>query len=68
MRQEVLQGAEGLGFALDREANAAASPTAATPVADVSASDSRVKVLVIRTFEEIVMARQCLAVLKDASP
>ena len=68
VRQEVLQGAEGLGFALDREANAAASATVATPVVDISASESRVKVLVIRTFEEIVMARQCLAVLKDASP
>ena len=63
VRQEVIQGAEGLGFVIDREANAIAAVTTEAPVKDVSAAESRVKVLVIRTFEEIIMARQCLAVL-----
>ncbi len=64
VRAKVLEGAQGLGFVLDRDVNLSARATEVSPVAEVSANDSRTKILVIRTFEELIMARQCLRVVE----
>jgi acetate kinase len=65
VRERVLKGASALGFVLDNEKNFRARPTAYDPVADISAPSSRVRILAIRTFEELMMARQCLKVVQE---
>lgn len=67
VRQGVLDGTEALGFIIDRDANFRVRPTAKDPVAGISAADSEVKILVIRTFEELMMARQCKEVLESTA-
>jgi len=68
VRSKSLEGAAGLGFVMDEEKNHTVSATPETPVADISANSSRIKILVVRTFEELIMARQCAAVLgKDST-
>jgi len=37
------------------------------PVVDISAENSKVRILVVRTFEELMMARQCLKVVQGLS-
>ncbi|MEW6349006.1 MAG: acetate/propionate family kinase [Thermodesulfobacteriota bacterium] len=64
VRQKVLEGAEGLGFVLNSEANLSARATEASPVVQISAAASPTRVLAIRTFEELIMARQCLRVVE----
>ncbi len=64
VRQKVLEGTEGLGLVVDREKNRSVRPTAREPVADIGAPDSRVRIMVVRTFEELMMARQCKDVLE----
>jgi acetate kinase len=59
VRAEVLEGTEELGFLMDADKNRSARPTASNPIADVSGNDSKTRILVIRTFEELMMARQC---------
>jgi acetate kinase len=66
VRAKVLEGTEELGFKLDADKNQAVRPTAKDPVADVSAEDSKTKILVIRTFEELMMARQCAECIAKA--
>lgn len=60
VRRKVLKGSAGLGFVLDDETNRSRRATAADPVVDVGAAASSVRILVIRTFEELMMARQCM--------
>jgi acetate kinase len=65
VRWKSLQGSESLGFRIDEAKNFGSDrPTAATPVLDISHSDSRVKILLVRTFEELMMARECLEVVQ----
>lgn len=63
VRARVLDRTAGLGFVMDSDKNRTARPTARNPVADITGVGSNVKILVIRTFEELIMARQCARVL-----
>jgi acetate kinase len=64
VRARVLEGTEDLGFGLDGTKNTQVSLTDSAPVADISAADSKTRILVVETFEELMMARQCLKVLE----
>jgi acetate kinase len=64
VRSKSLKGAEGLGFVMDEEKNGTVSTTRENPVAEISAASSGTKILVIRTFEELMMARQCATVVE----
>jgi len=68
VRSKSLKGAKGLGFVIDEAKNGTVSTTPEYPVADISAASSRVKILVVRTFEELMMARQCAAVVEKEFP
>ncbi len=59
LRRDVMRGFEYLGAKIDEEKNAAVLPGRAVET-DISAADSRVKVLVIPTNEEIAIARDTL--------
>ena len=59
MRAKVLEGLEGLGIVLDAERNA--DPRALGP--EISAADSRVRVLVVPTNEELAIARDSLGLV-----
>ncbi len=63
VREKAVEGTKRLGFVIDHAKNFQARPTAKDPAADISAADSRVKILVILTFEELLMARQCYDVV-----
>ncbi|KAL1628187.1 hypothetical protein SLS54_001757 [Diplodia seriata] len=58
LRERVVQGARCLGFALDGEKNEKAAG-AESVVTDVGAADSRHRILVCRTDEQLQMARSC---------
>lgn len=58
LRAAVCAGLELLGLNLDAELNAACQPDA-----DVAARDSRARILVIRTREELMIAREACRVL-----
>jgi acetate kinase len=65
VRSKVLQGAADLGFVVDKAANeGSVIAWAGNPVVDISGASSRVRILVIRTFEELMMARQCKKALQ----
>jgi acetate kinase len=65
VRSKVLDGAADLGFVIDDTKNRGSErATAETPVVDISAASSRVRIFVIRTFEELMMARQCLQAME----
>ena len=59
MRAKVLEGLEGLGIVLDAERNA--DPRALGP--EISTPDSRVRVLVVPTNEELAIARDSLGLV-----
>ena len=59
MRAKVLEGLEGLGIVLDAERNA--DPRALGP--EISTADSRVRVLVVPTNEELAIARDSLGLV-----
>jgi acetate kinase len=62
LRAEVCQGLECLGARLDPQRNVQCRPDA-----DVAAPDSAARILVIHTREDLMIARQCRAmVLRDA--
>jgi acetate kinase len=63
VRAKVMEKTERLGFVMDQEKNRMARPSTQEPVADVGHPDSSVRILVIRTFEELMMARQCMKAL-----
>lgn len=62
IRQSVCQGLSGLGISLDPRRNRAGTGDAV----DISGEDSRVKVLVIPTDEELEIARQTASVIGQA--
>lgn len=63
-RFKTLDGTQGMGIVLDEAKNRDARPTSSNPVVEVSSAKSRVRVLVIRTFEELMMARQCAKLIE----
>jgi acetate kinase len=65
VRATCIEGADELGFIIDPDANAKAKPSGENPIADISADGSKAKILVIHTFEEIMMARECYALVKQ---
>jgi len=65
VRMKVLEGSARRGFVIDPDKNRQVRPTAQDPVADVTRSDSKVRILVVRTFEELMMARQCMKVIRS---
>ena len=60
VREAVLEGLEAFGIKLDKKKNAYKNDGA---IHDLSASDSKVKILVIPTNEELVIARETAALL-----
>jgi acetate kinase len=58
MRQRILQRLEFLGVALDDEKNLSAQLDDHNTVIDLSAEHSRVKILLIKTNEELMIAQQ----------
>ncbi len=62
MRRRILQRLEFLGVSLDEDRNADARVTDEAPLADVSSSTARAKVLVIASNEELQIAREAAAV------
>ncbi len=67
MRQRILQRLDFLGLLLDDDANADAKVTRERPVATLSAELSRVAALVVKTDEELSIARQTAALVADQS-
>ncbi len=59
MREGVCEGLEFLGVKLDKKENA----IRVDGIHEVSAKDSKVRILVIPTNEELVIARETVAVL-----
>ncbi len=60
IRKKTLQGCEAIGAILDEEKNKIAS---ADQVIEISHESSKIKVLTVQTFEEIIMARECCEVV-----
>lgn len=67
MRRRILQRLDFLGLVFDDDANADAKVTNERPVACVSAEQSRVAALVVKTDEELSIAQQAAAVVREAS-
>jgi acetate kinase len=66
VRSKSLEGTAGLGFVLDETKNTSTEkPNAENPVMEISAASSGVRILIVRTFEELMMARQCLKVVES---
>ncbi len=63
VRSTVLQGASELGFAINKEKNCQPEPWRVNDVIDITEEGARTRTLVIRTFEELIMARQCAQVM-----
>lgn len=66
MRRRILQRLDFLGITLDEDRNADAKVDDDAPVFDVSASHARVRTLVIATNEELQIARDTEAVVRQA--
>ncbi len=66
MRHRILQRFDWLGLVLDEDRNATASVTSAAPVAPVGTENSRVAALVVRTDEELAIARETATVVRAA--
>ena len=60
VREGVCEGLEFLGVKLDKDANAGKNTGA---IRDISAKDSKVKILVVPTNEELAIARETLALV-----
>lgn len=65
MRRRVLQRFDFLGIVFDEDKNADARVTAESPVAFVTAEHSRVAAIVVKTNEELSIARQATAVIRE---
>lgn len=63
MRRRVLERLEFLGLVIDDARNAAAAVTDAAPVAAIAAPGSRVAALVVKTNEELAIARAAALVV-----
>jgi acetate kinase len=64
MRRRILQRFDYLGLSLDEDRNTDAKVDAASPVARISADVSRVAALVVKTNEELAIARQAAHVVR----
>jgi len=64
LRSTVLRGASELGFMVNEETNFRPEPWKDGDVLDITGEGSRTCILAIQTFEELIMARQCAAVMK----
>lgn len=62
VREQACQGLDNLGIVLDPEKNET-GPTG--PITEIQASGSRIKILIIRTNEELEIAHQTAAVLEN---
>ena len=67
MRRRILQRLEFLGLLLDEDANSDAKVSRDQPVATISSELSRVAALVVKTDEELSIARQTAALVADHS-
>ncbi len=65
MRRRILQRFDFLGIVLDEDLNTDARVSHESPTAFVSAQHSRVAALVVKTNEELSIARQAAAVLRE---
>lgn len=65
MRQRISQRFSFLGVVLDEDKNLDAKLSSDTPVIEISAAHSRVKVLVVKTNEELMIAKQTVHVAKE---
>ncbi len=65
MRLRILQRFDHLGLVVDEDRNADARVDAANPVARISAEQSRVAALVVRTNEELAIARQTALAVRE---
>ena len=64
VRSKVLARTSMLGFVMDEKRNQSQKKTTAEdPVLEITSSESRIRIFVVRTFEELMMARECLSVL-----
>ena len=61
-RELVCQGMEFFGIELDRDENSLRKPG----IREINTSDSKTKVLIIPTNEELEIANQCISLLKEA--
>ena len=67
VRSKALEGTADLGFMIDETKNSPTGPpNSQCPILDISAGDSRVKILAIETFEELMMARLSMKVLTNS--
>ena len=67
MRLRILQRFDHLGLVVDEDRNSDARVDAANPVARISAERSRVAALVVRTNEELAIARQAAHAVRERS-
>lgn len=65
MRRRILQRLGFLGVVIDDDLNSAANVYAEQPVVCISEAHSRVKVLVVKTNEELMIAKQTAAIAND---
>ncbi|MGB9618287.1 MAG: acetate/propionate family kinase [Desulfomonilaceae bacterium] len=63
VRSCALQGASELGFVIDEERNFQPTPWQGGDCLDLTAGNSRTRILAIQTFEELIMARQCAEIV-----
>ena len=68
MRRRILQRFDFLGLVFDEDLNSDARVSHEAPVSDVSSEVSRVRALVIKTNEELSIARQAAMVLAPLRP
>ena len=61
IRERVLENLQGLGIIMDPEKNRAADPG----TREIQSNESRVRILVISTNEELEIARQTMEVLRE---
>lgn len=63
LREKFCEGLEELGIKLDKEKNAAALARKGVDYAEISTPDSRVKIFMIATNEELVIVEDTLAIM-----
>ncbi len=68
VRLAVIGDAEGIGFQLDHDKNSDSTRiTSENPVKDITGRESKTRILAIRTFEELIMARQCVEIVNSVT-
>ncbi len=64
VRRKAVEGCEPLGLIINDEKN---NTSAEDEIFEVSEPDSKIKILAVETFEELLMARDCLRVVNKAA-